>query len=164
MPDTPVAIPGKMPSLMRKNKLQAANLEGNADDVEAAFYDALQNGDIDKLMACWADEDDIVCVHPGGPRIVGPAAIRATFEAMFANGTVRAWPEQVRKVEAVGSSVHHLVERVQVLTPAGPRQAWVVATNVYLRTAQGWRMVAHHASPGSATEVPEIADTPQVLH
>ncbi|MEY2618527.1 MAG: hypothetical protein RL522_1529 [Pseudomonadota bacterium] len=159
-----MAIPGKIASLMRKNKLQAAQLEGRADDVEAAFYDALQTGDIDKLMACWADEDDIVCVHPGGPRIVGPAAIRATFEAMFANGTVRAWPEQVRKVEAVGSAVHHLVERVEVLTPTGPRQAWVVATNVYLRTAQGWRMVAHHASPGSATEVPEIVDAPQVLH
>jgi ketosteroid isomerase-like protein len=115
-------------------------------------------------MACWADEDDIVCVHPGGPRIVGAAAIRATFEAMFANGAVRAWPEQCRKVEAVGSAVHHLVERVEVLTPTGPMQAWVVATNVYLRTAQGWRLVAHHASPGTATEVPEIVDAPQVLH
>jgi hypothetical protein len=31
---------------MRKTKLQAANLEGNADDVEAAFYRALQTGDI----------------------------------------------------------------------------------------------------------------------
>jgi ketosteroid isomerase-like protein len=159
-----MAIPGKIASLMRKNKLQAASLDGNADEIEAAFYDALQSGDIDKLMACWADEDEVVCVHPGGPRIVGPAAIRATFEAMFANGTVRAWPEQVRKVEAVGCSVHHLVERVEVLTAVGPRQAWVLATNVYLRTAQGWRMVAHHASPGSATEVPEIADAPQVLH
>ena len=28
---------------MRKSKLQAANLEGDADDIEAAFYDALQN-------------------------------------------------------------------------------------------------------------------------
>ncbi|HWI81551.1 YybH family protein, partial [Ramlibacter sp.] len=54
---------------MRKNKLQAANLEGNADDVEAAFYEALQTGDIEKLMACWADEDEIVCIHPGGPRV-----------------------------------------------------------------------------------------------
>jgi hypothetical protein len=30
----------------------------NADDTEAAFYEAPQSGDIDKLMACWADEDD----------------------------------------------------------------------------------------------------------
>ena len=149
---------------MRKNPLQAASLEGNADDVEAAFYDALQNGDIDKLMTCWADEDDIVCVHPGGPRVVGATAIRATFEAMFANGTIRAWPERVHKVESLGSAVHHLVERVEVQSAAGPRNAWVLATNVYHKTAQGWRIVAHHASPGTAGDVKEVAASPQVLH
>jgi ketosteroid isomerase-like protein len=149
---------------MRKTKLQAANLEGNADEVEAAFYDALQNGDIDKLMACWADEDDIFCIHPGGPRVVGAMAIRATFEAMFANGSIRAWPERVRKVESVGSSVHNLLERVEVLTPQGQRNAWVIATNVYHKTAQGWRLVAHHASPGTVSEIQEVSDAPQVLH
>ncbi len=149
---------------MRKNRLQAAQLEGNADEVEAAFYEALQNGDIDKLMACWADEDDIVCVHPGGPRLVGATAIRATFESMFSNGSIRAWPERVRKVESAGSAVHHLVERVEVLAAGGPRTAWVIATNVYHRTAQGWRMVAHHASPGTASEVQEVANPPTVLH
>ena len=149
---------------MRKTKLQAANLEGTADDIEAAFYDALQNGDIDKLMACWADEDEIVCVHPGGPRVVGAGAIRATFESMFANGSIRAWPERVRKTQAMASAVHNLLERVEVLTPAGPKNAWVIATNVYHRTAQGWRMVAHHASPGTPSDIQEVADAPQVLH
>jgi ketosteroid isomerase-like protein len=149
---------------MRKSRLQAANLEGDADDIEAAFYDALQNADIDKLMACWADEDDIVCIHPGGPRVVGPVAIRATFEAMFANGSIRAWPEKVRKIVSVASSVHNLLERVEVLTPGGPKEAWVIATNVYHKTAQGWRMVAHHASPGTSSEIQEVAGTPSVLH
>ena len=152
------------PQPMRKTKLQAANLEGTADDVEAAFYDALQEGDIDKLMACWADEDEIVCIHPGGPRVVGAMAIRATFEAMFANGSIRAWPERVRKTDSIASAVHNLLERVEVLTPEGPRQAWVIATNVYLKTAQGWRMVAHHASPGTPGDVQEVAEAPQVLH
>jgi ketosteroid isomerase-like protein len=151
--------------LMRKSKLQAANLEGDADDIEAAFYDALQRGDIDKLMACWADEDDIVCIHPGGPRVVGATAIRATFESMFSDGgTVRAWPERVRKTVAVGSSVHNVLERVEVLTASGPTVAWVIATNVYHRTAQGWRLVAHHSSPGTTSEIQEVSDAPSVLH
>ncbi len=149
---------------MAKSKLQAANLEGNADEVEAAFYEALQNADIEKLMACWADEDDIVCVHPGGPRVIGPMAIRATFEAMFANGSIRAWPERVRKTVSVASAVHNLLERVEVLAGGAPREAWVIATNVYHRTAQGWRMVAHHASPGTASEVQEVSGAPSVLH
>ncbi len=53
------------------------------DDIEQQFYEALQHGDLERLMAVWADDDDIVCVHPGGPRLVGAAAIRASFEAMF---------------------------------------------------------------------------------
>jgi len=149
---------------MRKTKLQAANLEGDADDVEAAFYDALQSGDLDKLMACWADEDEIVCIHPGGPRVVGAVAIRATFEAMFSNGSVRAWPERARKTQAVASAVHSVLERVEVLRPTGPTQAWVIATNVYHKTAQGWRMVAHHASPGTESDMQEVSGAPQVLH
>jgi ketosteroid isomerase-like protein len=149
---------------MQKTKLQAANLEGNADDIEAAFYDALQSGDIDRLMACWADEDEIVCIHPGGPRLVGAVAIRATFESMFSNGSIRAWPERTRKMQAVASAVHNVLERIEVLTPDGPGQAWAIATNVYHKTAQGWRMVAHHASPGTESEIQEVSGNPQVLH
>jgi ketosteroid isomerase-like protein len=148
----------------RKSKLQAANLDGDADEIEAAFYDALQNGDIEKLMACWADEDEIVCIHPGGPRVVGAVAIRATFESMFTNGSVRAWPQKLRKTQGVASAVHNVLERVEVLGPDGPTQAWVIATNVYHKTAQGWRMVLHHASPGTASEVQEVSGSPQVLH
>ncbi len=149
---------------MRKIQLQAANLAGDADDVEAAFYDALQNGDIDKLMACWADEDEIVCIHPGGARIVGAAAIRATFESMFSNGSIRAWPQRAHKIQAVASAVHNVLERIEVVGPKGPGQGWVIATNVYHKTAQGWRMVAHHASPGAPSDIQEASGGPQVLH
>jgi ketosteroid isomerase-like protein len=150
-------------ALMPKPKVPPAS-SGNADDIEAAFYDALQSGDIEKLMACWGDEDDIVCVHPGSARLVGPAAIRAAFDAMFSNGTVRAQPIKVRKVEAMSASVHSVLERIEVLTEEGPRHAYVIATNVYHKTAQGWRMVAHHASPGTPREMQEVSETPTVLH
>ena len=149
---------------MPKAKLQAATVGGSADDIEAAFYEALQNADIEKLMACWADEDEIVCVHPGGPRMVGAAAIRASFDAMFTNGRIRAWAERVRRIESMASSVHNVIERIEVLTDEGPREAFVTATNVYHKTAQGWRMVAHHASPGTANEPPEVVEAPSVLH
>ncbi|MDO9166003.1 MAG: nuclear transport factor 2 family protein, partial [Rhodoferax sp.] len=142
----------------------AATVGGSADDIEAAFYEALQSADIDKLMVCWADEDEIVCVHPGGPRLVGMGAIRAAFDAMFSNGSIRAWPEGVRKIESLASSVHSVRARIEVLTDEGPREAYVIATNVYHKTPLGWRMVAHHASPGSEQETQEISEVPHVLH
>ena len=148
---------------MRKPKAPPASA-GNVDDVEAAFYEALQSGDIEKLMACWGDEDEIVCVHPGGARLDGPAAVRGAFDAMFSNGSIRAQAVSVRKLDTLSASVHSVLERIEVLTEEGPRHAYVIATNVYHQTAQGWRMVAHHASPGNAQELNEEPKTPQVLH
>ncbi len=149
---------------MKKAKLQAAIVGGTADDVEQAFYEALHNADLQQLMACWAEEDEIVCVHPGGPRLIGPGAIRQAFEAMFSNGSVQAFPERIHKVESLASAVHHLVEKVEVLTPQGVQKAWVLATNVYHKTAQGWRMVAHHTSPGTADDVADLGRPAPVLH
>jgi ketosteroid isomerase-like protein len=148
---------------MRKPKI-TQSLVGSADDTETAFYEALQSGNIEKLMACWADEDDIACVHPGGPRLIGAGSIRAAFEAMFANGSINARPEKVRVVDSMGSSVHSVLERIEVLTEDGPRHAYVIATNAYQKTAQGWRMVVHHASPGTPREMLEVTDNPQILH
>lgn len=149
---------------MTHAKPRTALLGGSADDTEAAFYEALLKGDIEQLMACWADEDDIVCIHPGGPRMVGAGAIRAGFEAIFAHGTLRARIDHVRKVETLGSAVHSVMEHVELLLPEGRREAFVLVTNVFHKTAQGWRIVLHHASPGTVQEAQEADRPPQVLH
>ena len=146
------------------NAPKIAHLMASPEDVEAQFYEALREGDLEKLMALWADDDEVFCVHPGGPRVVGPQAIRMAFEAMFANGRIQAQPERVRRLHTLEVAVHNLVERIALHTEQGPRTGFVLATNVYLKTALGWRMVAHHASPGSAQEPPEITDAPAVLH
>ena len=150
---------------MPRSRPGAATLGGSSDDIETVFYEALQRADIEQLMSCWADEDDIVCVHPGGPRLMGAQAIRTAFEAMFSHGTVRARPVQVRRVVALASAVHSVVEQVEVMLPDGLHQAVVLTTNVYHKTPEGWRMVAHHASPGGAPTT-EALHQPQkpVLH
>lgn len=147
---------------MAKSRYRAA-LDGSADDVAAAFYDALLRGDVDQLMACWADEEDIVCVHPGGPRLTGAASIRAAYEAMLGHGAMRITPERLRRVDAMGVSVHSVLERIDLRTAEGLQQGWVVATNVYVKTTQGWRLVAHHASPGRS-EIADVTVPGQLLH
>ncbi len=148
---------------MARRMPPATAIGATPDELEARFYEALQRGDLEGLMAVWGDDDEVVCVHPGGGRVVGPAAIRASFEAIFANGPVPVQPEQVHRLEALSGAVHHLVERIEVVTDEGPRVAFVMATNVYLQTARGWRLVAHHASPGSL-QPPDDSPAGGVLH
>ena len=149
---------------MKRARLQAATIGGTPDELEQAFYEALNNGNLEQLMACWAEEDEIVCVQPGGARLIGPGAIRSAFEILFARGGIQAQVQQVHRIDALASAVHHLVERVAVATPQGERTAWVTVTNVYHKTPQGWRMVAHHASPGMAEDLPDITEPRGVLH
>ena len=145
-------------------KVTQAVLLTTADETEASFYDAMQHADLDRMMQAWADDEDIACVHPGGPRVVGTAAVRAGFEAVFANGPVHIGIEHVRRMESAVCAVHHVTERVTATGPDGPRTAFVMATNVFLRTPQGWRMVAHHASPGMTEDLPDISEPHSTLH
>ncbi len=135
------------------------------DEAEARFYEALQQGALERLMALWADDDEIVCVHPGGARVVGAAAIRASFEAIFGSGGIPVRPEQVHRLQRQGFALHHLVERIEVAGEGGAQVGWVLATNVYVKADLGWRIAAHHASPAMPHDMTESnADGPTTLH
>ncbi len=139
-------------------------LLASADDVEHALYDAIARADLDALMALWADDEEIACVHPGAPRLLGHAAIRASWEMIFARGPVHIRPRHLHVSHNMSSSVHTLIEEVDVPDDPDWQEAHILATNVYLKTPQGWRLVLHHASiaPGR----PADAATPSqgVLH
>jgi ketosteroid isomerase-like protein len=126
-------------------------VHGTANQTEAAFYDALSRADIDAIMALWADDDDIVCIHPGTPRLVGHAAIRASFEAIFERGSVQIRPLQLHATHNLMTAVHNIIEEVKSKS-AEPQEAHILCTNVYVKTPHGWRIAVHHASiaPGQA--------------
>jgi ketosteroid isomerase-like protein len=149
---------------MRRPKAQTAALLAAPEDTEQQFYEALQQGDLERLMQVWCEEEEVSCVHPGGPRVVGLAAIRATFETLFAQGPVTVHPERVRRTQTAETAIHQVLERIQVAGPQGGQSAWVIATNVYLKTAMGWRLVVHHASPGTPHDIQEVVEEPATLH
>lgn len=133
-----------------------------AEDIETAFYDAINRADIDTLMGLWAEDEEIVCIHPGAPRLVGHGPIRAAWEQIFEQGGVHIHPVQIHITHNVMASVHNVIEEVH-RTATKQRDIHILATNVYVKTPAGWRIVTHHASvvPGEAP-----ADTPiaMLLH
>ena len=47
-------------------------------------------------MAVWAEDEEIVCVHPTGPRLAGLAEVRASWERIFAGGDGHARPDHAQ--------------------------------------------------------------------
>src|SRR2546422_2607886 len=57
------------------------------DDAETAFYEAFERADLAAMMAVWAESDEIVCIHPQGPRLSGFEAVRESWAQNFAGGS-----------------------------------------------------------------------------
>ena len=133
-------------------------------ETEQAFYDALEAGDLEALMELWADDEQIMCIHPGGPRLVGYESIRESWKEILASGTLRIRPMQVRAIEGMMVAIHNLLEQVLMSGSRSSQVVEVSATNVYLKGPQGWKMVLHHASPATETDENEEIDTSPTLH
>lgn len=125
---------------------------------EAAFYAAFQAADLQSMMAVWADDDKIACVHPGGPLLVGHAQVEESWRRIL-NGGERARLRVVlrSRLHAPGLAVHVVEEHLTFVGDEGPRRP-VISTNVYRLTANGWRLVLHHAAPSAVRA--EARETP----
>jgi len=134
-------------------------------DVETAFYEALERGDVEAMMEVWAEDDDIVCVHPAGPRLAGQDQVRAGWVAALAGGrAMRVHVSHEIRMAGTLVAVHSVHESFLVEGESSPRGP-VIATNIYLRTPSGWRMAVHHASPmAGAMASPPSDDAAKLLH
>lgn len=130
-------------------------------EAETAFYEALARGDLEAMMTVWSEDEEVVCVHPGGPRLTGYALVREGWRHIFeGGGRLKVQLLALSTVHGPFTAVHSVIEQI---TATGQRQltAPVAATNVYVRGALGWRMIVHHASPVPPSS---IGDAPQILH
>ena len=138
-----------------------------AQDAENAFYEALERCDLEGMMAVWAEDEEIVCVHPAGQRLCGQDQVRESWARIFAAGPrARLVVSQQVAISAMMLAVHSVHENFTVEGETRP-PAPILATNVYLRTAAGWRMIVHHASPAPAqVEAPAQGrkGPPKTLH
>jgi hypothetical protein len=140
-----------------------AAIYATPQDAEQAFYKAFERADVAEMMAVWAEEDDIVCVHPGGARHSGVVEVRESWRQVFAQGPRLRFKLVGNRVFAGRMlSIHSVYEHVTVAGDRRPPHP-VLATNIYLLTDRGWRMLMHHGSPLAAP--PPSADAPpSILH
>ena len=143
--------PERAPTAMAKGR--TPNIFTSPQDAALAFYRAFEARDIDAMMAAWAEDEDIVCVHPGGPRLVGYDAVRGGWEQLFAGDTELSFKlDEIVVIETVGLALQSAIEHVTLGEEPKPRGA-AIATNIFLRTPSGWRLVVHHASAAPAIAV-----------
>ncbi|MFJ4772312.1 nuclear transport factor 2 family protein [Streptomyces uncialis] len=132
-----------------------------------AFYEALEQGDFDTLSDLWLNAGDlpgttpgsapeISCVHPGWPPLTGRGEVLRSYALIMANTDyIQFFLTDVHMSVSAGTALVTCTENILSGGPPpeggeelGPLVGQlVVATNVFRRTSEGWKLWSHHASP-----------------
>ncbi len=124
------------------------------EDIEAIkaanqrFYDAFGALDIDAMEAAWELSARALCVHPGWQALVGWDHIKPSWQGIFDNATLMHFNIQYLNLAAEGDCGWvTCVENITSVLQGRASNFGILATNIFVRTPQGWRMTAHHGSP-----------------
>jgi ketosteroid isomerase-like protein len=125
----------------------SADALAQVEEANARFYRAFEALALDRMDAVWAHTAGVQCVHPGWPRIVGWDAVRSSWETIFSNTTEMRFTISDVRV-AGGPEVAWVTCTENILSEVGDRVSVtaLLATNVFERDGDDWRMVLHHAS------------------
>ena len=115
----------------------------SADEAESAFYAAFEHLDIQLMESVWLDADDAYCIHPGGPVQEGFETVLKQWRFILQDASPPEMSYRVVQKSVNGNLAVHLVEEH---IGAADQATLVLATNIYKNTAEGWRLMAHHAS------------------
>ena len=128
--------------------LDRATLEA----ANAAFYTAFETGDLDAMRALWLDAEDTVCIHPGAMPVRGAGAVHRSWALVMANTSyIQFFLTDVEV--SLRADVATVTCTENVLTGddrTGPDVfggAIALATHVFVRTREGWRLWVRHAAP-----------------
>ncbi|MFJ9111600.1 nuclear transport factor 2 family protein [Streptomyces sp. NPDC102283] len=142
---------------MNEEHARAAADIAEVEAANTAFYEALERGDHDDLSGRWLPGEDLTvsCVHPGWPVLTGRGDVLRSYALIMANTEYIQFFLTDVNIAMTGDTA--LVTCTENILSGGPAEdgdalgplvgQLVVATNVFRRTADGWRLWSHHGSP-----------------
>ncbi|MAT65266.1 MAG: DUF4440 domain-containing protein [Gammaproteobacteria bacterium] len=132
------------------NEPGSHNMEAGKPDrstssaAERAFYRAFADCDPQAMAAVWG-QGEVVCVHPGAVPVIGREAVLRSWSGILEGVAALNLRVVLRSRSESGDLAVHLVEE-HIAPAAGAPATLVLATNVYRRGEDGWRLQLHHAS------------------
>jgi ketosteroid isomerase-like protein len=146
------------------SRLSKPILFASAEECEQAFYEALENADVDAMADLWLQDDDVSCTHPGASRILGYNSVRASWAAILGAGPLAVRTLARRSFESPTLAVTSLIEEIGVLQGSVRRLVHVLVSNAFVKTPTGWKMVLHAGAPAPEGQTVEAESPPGTVH
>ena len=111
------------------------------------FYRALETLDLAAMERLWLHAPWVRCIHPGWDVLVGWEGVFESWRRILEDTPwIRVTATQVQ-VEVFGDvALVGCAENITTGRDGDVVVAVAQATNLFMRTADGWRLIHHHAS------------------
>lgn len=117
-------------------------------DTEDAYYDALEEGDLPRLLTVWDDSNDISCLLPMQALAQGRAAVTEAFAQLLGHGRgIELSVTHLHWIETHDVAIHLVEETAQNTVTGGPPPLPVYASNIYRKDSRGWHLIVHQNTP-----------------
>lgn len=116
----------------------------------AEFYRAFEAADLDAMSDLWEHSERVECVHPGWSVLRGWGEVSASWMTLFGGGQrLQFILTDIRVVVEGDVGWVSVDENLLAGDPGGGASTTgtVAALNLFVRSGETWRMVAHHGSP-----------------
>jgi len=137
-----------------------------ADEIQSvaqanqAFYRAFETLKIEAMEQVWAKDADIQCGHPGWRILRGWGPVMESWQRIFANTPSMQFTLTDVNVQVNGEVAWvTLYENLNSSVQGQNFSAAILTTNVFQKTADGWRMILHHGSAVSQSADQEESGT-----
>ena len=115
-------------------------------DAEDAYYDAIEEKDLEALMGVWEESAEAICLLPMMAPQQGKEAIRRLWEPLMQGEIgLDIQTRHLAWIETPDLAIHLIEELVKA--PGQTETQPVYATNIYRRGDRGWRLLMHQNSP-----------------
>ena len=116
--------------------------------VNELFYRAFESLDVGLMDSLWAHQEYVTCIHPGWSIRVGWPAVRDSWVIIF-NNTFSMEFELTELQVQVAADIAWVICTENITSRVGdtPQNSRVVATNLFERIADEWKLIHHHGSP-----------------
>ena len=124
-----------------------SDVHAEATEANARFYRAFETLDLGEMERVWSHGEHVKCVHPGWPLLSGWEAVRASWKAIFENTAEMRFTLSEVDVVSEGD-VAWVTCTENILSEVRGRITVnsLLATNLFERRPDVWRLIHHHAS------------------
>jgi ketosteroid isomerase-like protein len=126
-------------------------------EAEDAFYDALEECNLDRMLSVWADSEDISCLLPMYPLIQGRKGVEEVFSHLLASGQgVELSVTHLSWIQTDEFAIHQVEETILKVPADTPPPPPFYGTNIYRKDDHGWRLIIHQNAPTPPPPPPEL--------